>query len=160
MPETSLVVLVIIILLAVGFGLVNGFNDAANAIAPAISTRALSPRNALLIAVVANLAGAATGTMVARTIGKGILVPEAITYTTIVASLMAIIVWGVIATKMGLPISLHHGFIAALAAAGTAVVGGGAVIWVVMGNILAAVGIAPLLGFAGGFDCSVLDFSA
>lgn len=151
MPDLSLILLVIVIVLAVGFGLVNGFNDAANAIAPAIGTRALSPRVALMIAVLANLAGASTGILVAKTIGKGILIPEAITYVTIIASLLSIIVWGYIATTMGLPISLHHGFIAGLAAAGFAVGGSGAVVWHVIGNILSAVAIAPLLGFLGGF---------
>lgn len=151
MPDSSLDVLIIVIVLAIGFGIVNGFNDAANAIAVAIGTRALSPRNALGVAVIANMAGAATGTAVAHTIGKGILVPEVISYTTVIAGLAAIIVWGTLATYLGLPISLHHGFIAGLAAAGLAVAGTKAVVWSVMGRILAAVIIAPSLGFLGGF---------
>jgi len=151
MLDSSLYLLILIIILAIGFGVVNGFNDAANAIAPAIGTRALSPRVALVIAVVANMAGAATGTLVAKTIGKGILVPEVITYSTVIAALASIIIWGTLATYLGLPISLHHGFIAGLAAAGMAVAGSDAVMWSVMQRILAAVGIAPLLGFAGGF---------
>jgi len=151
MADASLGLLVLIVVLAVGFGVVNGFNDAANAIAPAIGTRAVSPRNALIIAVIANMAGAATGTLVAKTIGKGILVPEAITYVTVIAALVSTIVWGTLATRLGLPISLHHAFIAGLAAAGMAVAGGKAVVWAKMQPILAAVGIAPLLGFAGGF---------
>ncbi len=151
MPDASLPLLILIIILAIGFGVVNGFNDAANAIAPAIGTRAISPRNALIIAVITNMVGAATGTLVAKTIGKGILVPEAVTYLTVIAALGSIIIWGTLATYLGLPISLHHGFIAGLAAAGIAVAGSKAVVWGVMERILAAVGIAPLLGFAGGF---------
>jgi len=151
MLDSELCLLILIIILAIGFGVVNGFNDAANAIAPAIGTRALSPRDALIIAVIANMAGAATGIAVARTIGKGILIPEAITYVTVIAALAAIIIWGTLATYLGLPISLHHGFIAGLAAAGMTVAGSEAVVWGVMQRILAAVGIAPLLGFAGGF---------
>ena len=151
MPDSSLGLLILVIVLAVGFGVVNGFNDAANAIAPAIGTRALSPRDAIVIAAFANFAGAATGTAVAHTIGKGILVQEAITYLTVIAALAAIIIWGTLATKAGLPISIHHGFIAGLAAAGMAVAGSEAVVWNVVGWILAAVLIAPLLGFAGGF---------
>jgi len=151
MPDSSLGILILVIVLAVGFGIVNGFNDAANAIAAAIGTRALSPRTALIIAAIANLAGAATGTAVAHTIGKGILVPAAISYETIIAALAAIIVWGALATYMGLPISLHHGFIAGLAAAGVAAVGSQAIVWTVMWRIMAAVIIAPSLGFAGGF---------
>jgi PiT family inorganic phosphate transporter len=151
MADFSLYLFLTIIILAIGFGIVNGFNDAANAIAPAIGSRAISPSHALAIAVVANMAGAATGTLVAQTIGKGILIPEAITYQVIIASLASIIIWGIWATRLGLPISLHHGFIAALASAGLAIEGGKAVVWGVMRSILASVGIAPLLGFAGGF---------
>ena len=151
MPDSSLGILILIIVLAVGFGIVNGFNDAANAIAAAISTRALSPRSALMVAAVANFAGAATGTAVAHTIGKGILVQEAISYPVVIAALASIIIWGTLATYWGLPISLHHGFIAGLAAAGLAVAGSQAVVWNVMYRILAAVVIAPSLGFAGGF---------
>jgi len=155
MPDASLYLFILIIILAIGFGIVNGFNDAANAIAPAIGTRAVSPRNAIIIAAIANLAGAATGTAVAHTIGKGILVPEAITYLTVIAGLISIIIWGTLATYLGLPISLHHGFIAGLAAAGVAVIGSEAVVWNVMQRIMAAVVIAPVLGFAGSFALMV-----
>jgi PiT family inorganic phosphate transporter len=158
MAEPSLWLLLSIIALAIGFGVVNGFNDAANAIAPAVGTRALSPRNALLIAVVANMAGAATGTAVARTIGKGILVPEAITYVTVIAALAAIIIWGTLATYLGMPISLTHGFVAGLAAAGVAEAGGEAVVWSVLGKVLSAVVIAPLLGFTGAFLMMITIF--
>jgi PiT family inorganic phosphate transporter len=158
MPDSSLYLLILIITLAVGFGVVNGFNDAANAIAPAIGTRALSPRDALIVAVVANMAGAATGLEVARTIGKGVLVPEAITYLTVIAALASIIVWASIATYYGLPISLTHGFLSGLAAAGIAVAGSEAVAWNVMGRVLAAVVTAPVLGFIGGFVMMIMLF--
>jgi PiT family inorganic phosphate transporter len=151
MPDNSLVLFILIIALSIGFGVVNGFNDAANAIAPAIGSRSLSPRNALMIAAVANLAGACTGTAVAHTIGKGIIVPEAITFPVVIAALASIVIWGLLATLMGLPISLHHGFIAGLAAAGVAVAGNAAVVWRVMAQIVSAVFIAPTLGFVGGF---------
>jgi PiT family inorganic phosphate transporter len=148
--------LILIIVLAVGFGVVNGFNDAANAVAASIGCRALSPRDAIILAACSNFAGAATGTAVARTIGKGILVPEAISYLTVIAALGAIIVWGSIATYYGLPVSITHGFVAGLAAAGIAVAGTGAVMWGVMQRILASVAIAPALGFVGGFGLMVI----
>ena len=156
MPESPLWPLILIIVLAFGFGMVNGWNDAANAIATVIGTRVLSPRKAVILAAFFNFAGAATGLEVARTIGKGILVPEAITNQTVIAALAAIIIWGALATYRGLPISLHHGFIAGLAAAGMAVAGSDAVVWGVMRRIIAAVGIAPLLGFVGGFGLMVI----
>jgi len=148
--------LILIIALAIGFGVVNGFNDAANSVAASIGSRALSPRNAIILAACSNFVGAATGTAVAQTIGKGILVPEAISYLTVIAGLGAVIVWGSIATYYGLPVSITHGFVAGLAAAGVAVAGSGAVIWGVMQRILASVAIAPALGFAGGFGLMVL----
>jgi len=152
MPDSSLYyLLILIIILAVGFGFTNGLNDAANAIATAIGTRALSPRAAVILASLFNFLGAATGLEVARTIGKGILVPEAISFLTVIAALASVIIWTSLATYHGIPVSLTHGFIAGLAAAGMAAVGSGAVVWGVMGRVLSAVVTAPLLGFAGGF---------
>ena len=155
MPDASLGLLILIITLAVGFGVVNGLNDAANAIATVVSTRVLSPRRAVILAAIANLLGAATGTAVAITIGKGILIPEAISNETVVAALAAVIIWGTVATYYGLPVSLTHSFVAAFAAAGLAAVGSGAINWAVMGKVLASVVTAPVLGFIGGFALMV-----
>ncbi len=152
-------ILIVIIALALGFGVVNGFNDAANAVAPSIGSRALSPRNAIILAGCANFAGAATGTAVAQTIGKGILTEGVILefgYLTVIAALGAIIIWGSIATHYGVPISLTHGFVAGLAAAGIAVAGSGAVVWDIMRRVLISVAAAPALGFAGGFALMVI----
>lgn len=151
MPDPSLLILIPIILFALGFGVVNGFNDAANAIATSIGSRALAPRHALMIAVVFNMLGAATGTAVAQTVGKGVLIPEAITYQTIIAALVAVILWTSLATYLGLPVSLTHGFVAALAMSGIAAVGTNAVNWGIIGTVLSAVITAPVLGFIGGF---------
>jgi PiT family inorganic phosphate transporter len=151
--------LILIIVLAIGFGVVNGFNDAANAVAASIGCRALSPRDAIILAACCNFVGAATGTAVAQTIGKGILVPEAISYLTVIAGLAAVIIWGSIATRYGLPVSITHGFVAGLAAAGAAVAGSEAVIWgwgSRLSQTLLAVAIAPALGFAGGFGLMVI----
>jgi len=151
--------LVLIIALALGFGVVNGFNDAANAVAASVGSRALSPRSAMILAACFNFAGAATGMEVARTIGKGILAPGVISefgYVPVIAGLGAIIVWGSIATYYGVPVSLTHGFVAGLAAAGIALAGTGAVMWGVVQRILISVATAPALGFAGGFVLMVI----
>jgi PiT family inorganic phosphate transporter len=158
MPDSSLVLLILIIAFAIGFGLVNGFNDAANAIAAAIGTRALSPRNAVIMAGCLNFAGAATGLEVARTIGKGILVEGAISNETVIAGLAAVIVWGTLATYWGLPVSITHSFVTGLAAAGAALVGSGAIQWDVMGRVLTSVAAAPILGFIGGFAIMIILF--
>ncbi|MFC1873474.1 anion permease, partial [Chloroflexota bacterium] len=163
MPEASLWLLILIVALAIGFGLVNGFNDAANAIAASIGSRSISPRNAIMIATVTNFTGAATGLAVAKTIGKGILVPEVISNLTVIAAflmviaaLASVIIWGAVATYMGLPVSITHGFIAGLAAAGVAVAGREVVIWGALGKVMSAVVTAPALGFVGGFTLMVL----
>ena len=164
MPDSSLWLLLGIIVLAIGFGVVNGFNDAANAIAASVGSRALSPRNAIIIAAISNMAGAATGTAVALTIGKGILVPEVIlefSYIPLIAALAAVIIWTTLATRYGLPVSSTHGFVAALAAAGIALAGSGAVMWgwsYRLLQTLAAVVTAPVLGFIGGFALMIILF--
>jgi len=154
MPELALLVLVIAA--AIGFGVVNGFNDAANSVAASIGSRALSPRNAIILAAFCNFAGTATGLEVAKTIGKGILVPEAISYLTVIAGLLAVIIWGTIATRLGLPVSISHGFVTGLAAAGIAVAGREAVIWSILQRIGVSVVAAPTLGFIGGFVLMVV----
>lgn len=162
MPESSLIILIAIIVLAVGFAVSNGFNDAANAIATVIGTRSLSPRKAIMMAAIMNLAGAVTGTAVAVTIGKGILTQDVIaefSYIPVIASLAAVIIWTVTATLMGLPVSISHGFVAGLAAAGIALAGPDAVLWGWSSKILStlmAVVTAPALGFASGFILMVI----
>jgi PiT family inorganic phosphate transporter len=152
----ELALLIAVIGAAIGFGFVNGLNDAANAVAGSVGSRAISPRNAIVLAAVLNFAGAATGTAVAVTIGKGILVQEAISYQTVIAGLIAVIIWGAVATRLGLPISVTHGFVSGLAAAGIAVAGWDAVIWNVLERIGSSVVIAPTLGFIGGFVLMVV----
>ncbi len=158
MPDSSLWLLVLVIALAIGFGMTNGFNDAANAIATVIGTRVLSPRNAIIMAAVLNFAGAATGLEVAKTIGKGILAPEALTYLTLIAGLAAAVIWVTLATYYGLPLSVTHSLIAGLAGAGMAVAGGGAIVWNVMERVAASVVAAPVLGFVAGFVLMVALF--
>jgi len=158
MPDSSLVLLLLIVVLAVGFGMANGFNDAANAIAASIGSRALSPRNAIILAAFCTMSGAATGTAVAITIGKGILIQEAISYLTVISGLLAVIIWGTIATYYGLPVSITHSFIAGLAAAGIAVVGGEVIQWGIMQRVLSSVVAAPVLGFIGGFVLMITLF--
>jgi PiT family inorganic phosphate transporter len=151
MPSNALWPLVIVVILAIGLGFVNGFNDTANAIATVVGTRVLSPRTAIILATVLNGLGCLTGVAVARTIGKGILIPQSITYEVCIAGLVSIVLWGVVATLWGLPISLTHGFIAGLAGAGWAIHGFNAVVWSVLLPIIIWVFGAPFLAFLAGF---------
>ena len=155
MPEP--VLLVLVIAAAIGFGVANGFNDAANSVAASIGSRAISPRNAIILAAFCSFAGTATGLEVARTVGKDILVPEAISYLTLLAALVAVIIWVNLASRYGLPVSSSHSLIAGLAGAGIAVTGGAeAVQWHAMQPILISVVSAPALGFVGGFVVLVI----
>ena len=151
MPDVSIFVLVPIIFLAIALAFSNGFNDAANAIATAIVTRAMSPRQAVILAAFFNMLGAATGLAVARTIGKGILIPEAITYSTIIGGVASVVIWTILATLYGVPVSITHGLVAGLAAAGIASTGSEAIVWSVLQRVLTSVIAAPTLGFIGGF---------
>jgi len=161
MPELALLILVIAA--AIGFGVVNGFNDAANSVAASIGSRAISPRNAIILAAFCNFAGAATGQAVAITIGKEILDPATIlrlppvtAFLILIAALATVIIWGSIATRLGLPVSVSHSFVTGLAASGIAVMGWGVVKWDVLERIGASVAIAPALGFIGGFALMVV----
>jgi len=154
----ELALLGVMIAAAIGLGLVNGLNDAANAVAASIGSRAISPRNAVTLAAVLNFTGAATGTAVALTIAAKILAPDAISYVTAISGLVAAIVWGAVATRLGLPVSITHGFVSGLAAAGVAVAGWNAVMWNKIEVIGSSVVIAPVLGFVGGIALMVALF--
>lgn len=150
MPEGS-ALLAAVILLALVFGFTNGLNDAANAIATAVGTRVLTPRAAVATAAVFNFAGAATGTAVAATIGRGIISAEQLTAQILIGALLAIVLWGLFCTRYGIPISLTHGLVAGLVGAGLPSLGWDAIQWDTLVKIVSAVVIAPLMGFAAGF---------
>lgn len=158
--DDSFFLLVLIIIAALGFGFTNGLNDAANAIATAIGSRVLSPRSAVIMAaffnLVGTLSGALLGAYVAKTIGKGIVMPEALTLYTVVAGVVAAIIWVVAATYRGMPLSVSHSLVAGLLGAGIAAAGTGAIVWGIFGKVLLAVIFAPLLGLAGGFGTMVI----
>lgn len=150
MPDPQ-ILLILIITAAVGFGIANGFNDAANSVATVIGTRTLSPRAAIIMAAFFEFAGAATGNAVAITIGKGIIDPEFLTMGIVLSGVMAIIIWAVVTTHYGMPISLTHGLVAGLVGAGMAMGSTKIIIWRTLARLFSAVGFAPLLGFGGGF---------
>jgi PiT family inorganic phosphate transporter len=118
---TTGVVIALLAVLAAEF--VNGWTDAPNAIATVVSTGVMLPRTAILMAVVMNTLGAMSGTAVATTVGQGIVAPSAMTIPAITSSMIAIIAWGTLAAKIGIPVSKSHALLAALAGAGFA--GGG-----------------------------------
>ena len=146
---------ILVIVLAVAFAVINGFNDAANAIATLVSTRGLSPLRAVIMAAIMNFVGAATGVAVAYTIGKGIVAPEFLDYGVMIAALSAVIIWGIVATRLGLPVSISHSFVAGLVGAAIAAAGSASVVWNTFAKVVSSVAIAPALGFAGGLSLMV-----
>ncbi|MFP3714621.1 inorganic phosphate transporter [Isoptericola variabilis] len=150
--EAALVVLVVA--LALGFDYTNGFHDAANAIATSVSTRALTPRVALLMAAVMNFVGALLGTEVAETIAHSIIDLDSQTSHTVLVvvlcALVGAIVWNLITWWFGLPSSSTHSLIGGLVGAGLA--GGLLVYWGnVYDKVVLPMVISPLVGFGLAF---------
>ncbi|HEY1514095.1 MAG TPA: inorganic phosphate transporter [Gaiellaceae bacterium] len=121
--------LVVVIVVALAFDFTNGFHDTANAVATSVSTRALSPRLAVLVAAVANLAGAFVTTAVAKTVGKGIIDLGHVTNQTLLAALLGAITWNLITWWLGLPSSSSHALIGGLVGAALAQAGESGVLW-------------------------------
>jgi len=148
----ELTLLVLAIVAALAFDFTNGFHDTANAIATSVSTRALTPRAAVLVASVANLAGAFATTAVAKTVGKGIIDSNLATTTTVLAALLGAITWNLITWWLGLPSSSSHALIGGLIGAAVAQSGLAGVEWSsVKDKVLIPALIAPVLAFAAGY---------
>jgi PiT family inorganic phosphate transporter len=158
--DDNLALLVIIIVAALGFGFSNGLNDAANAIATAVGSRVLSPRTAIYMAAASNIAGTLSGAFlgayVAKTIGKGIVAPEAMTLAALFSGVLGATIWVLFATRQGIPLSVSHSLVAGILGAGIGAAGTGHIVWGVLTKVFLAVIFAPLLGFAGGFGLMVL----
>ncbi len=110
----------LVLVAALVFEYINGFHDAANAIATVVSTKVLTPRQAIAMAAVFNLLGALAGTAVATTIGKGLVDTSVVTMTTVLCALFAAIVWGLFTWWLGLPSSSSHAIIGGLCGAALA----------------------------------------
>src|SRR5256714_9223054 len=144
--------LVVVIVVALGFDFTNGFHDTANAVATSVSTRALTPRMAVLVASVANLAGAFVTTAVAKTIGKDIVASDIITLKTVLAALLGAIVWNLLTWRLGLPSSSSHALIGGLIGAALVQSGERGVLWHGLAHKVAIPAlVAPLIAFAAAF---------
>jgi PiT family inorganic phosphate transporter len=144
----ELAAIVVLIVVALAFDFTNGFHDAANAIATSVSTRALTPRVALLLAAVMNLVGAFLGTKVASTVGKGIIeAPQGLSGLAVVlAALLGATTWNLITWYFGLPSSSSHALIGGLV--GAALASAGDVKWTgVFEKVIIPMIVSPLVGF-------------
>jgi inorganic phosphate transporter, PiT family len=146
------VLLVAVILVALGFDFTNGFHDTANAIATSVSTRALSPRQAVALAAVANLAGAFITTAVAKTVGKGIIDTGLVTQQTLLAALIGAIAWNLATWYAGLPSSSSHALFGGLIGAALVQSGVDGVQWHGLWEKVVIPGLlSPAFGFVGAF---------
>jgi PiT family inorganic phosphate transporter len=144
--STTLVVVIVVV--ALFFDYTNGFHDAANAIATAVSTRALTPRVALAMAALFNVVGALISTKVAKTIGGGIIdAPTGHSGLAIVlAGLLGAIAWNLFTWYFGLPSSSSHALIGGLI--GGALAGSETVKWHgVVDKVVVPMVVSPLIGF-------------
>lgn len=151
--DNSLLVIIIIVILALGFDFINGFHDTANAIATSISTRALPPKVAVLYAAVLNFIGAVIFSGVAKTIGGSIADPFSVDngLYIVIATLIASIFWNLLTWYYGIPSSSSHTLIGALAGAVIAGAGWDAVNLGGFGKIIAILLLSPIIAFTAGF---------
>lgn len=145
------VMLVLVVFLALAFDYINGFHDTANAIATSVSTRALSPKRAVMMAAVLNLLGALYSTGVAQTIAKDIVSPKFVTQEVVIAALLSATAWNLITWYFGIPSSSSHALIGGMAGAAVAKSGFAILHWQGIGKILAALIFSPIIGMALGF---------
>ena len=143
--------LLCVIVLSVIFDFINGFHDTANAIATSVSTRVLSPRAAIAMATVLNMAGALSGTAVAKTVGAGLVEAACITQITVISALVAAITWDLITWYLSLPTSSSHAILSSIVGAATATAGMGVIIQKGVYKVLLGLVFSPLIGFILGF---------
>ncbi|QED47071.1 inorganic phosphate transporter [Cytobacillus dafuensis] len=148
-----LIITILIVIGALAFDFINGFHDTANAIATAVSTKALKPRHAIILAAVMNFLGAMTFTGVAKTITKDIVDPFTLQNGSLVifAALIAAIFWNLITWYYGIPSSSSHAIIGSIAGAAIAAAGFSALNYSGFLKILQALIFSPIIAFVVGY---------
>jgi PiT family inorganic phosphate transporter len=146
--DHTLILVVVIVAIALFFDFTNGFHDAANSIATTVSTRVLSPKQAVLWAAFFNfIAFLIFGTTVANTVGKGLININVVTMMVILAGLIGTILWNLTTWYLGLPTSSSHALIGGYAGAAIAKAGFSVVTWGGWYKTIAFIFIAPAIGF-------------
>jgi len=149
--QISIYALSVLILLALVFDFMNGFHDAANAIATVVSTGVLKPQTAVAMAAFFNFVAIfVVGLKVATTIGKGTIDPNVVDHYVIFGALVGAIVWNIITWYYGIPSSSSHALIGGLVGSAVAKAGTGALISGGLIKTVVFIVIAPLLGFVLG----------
>lgn len=156
--EWTLIIITIVILLALAFDFINGFHDTANAIATSVSTRALTPRQAILLAASLNFVGALTFTGVAKSIGGGIADPATLEHgmQIVTAALISAIAWNLITWWYGLPSSSSHALIGSLVGAVISSAGFSGINPAGFTKIFMGLILSPIIAFTGGYIIMML----
>ncbi|GKU81629.1 inorganic phosphate transporter [Niallia sp. NCCP-28] len=151
--DTLLLITILIVFCALAFDFINGFHDTANAIATAVSTKALKPRHAIILAAVMNFVGAMTFTGVAKTITKDIVDPFTLNNGSIVllAALIAAIFWNLLTWYFGIPSSSSHAIIGSIAGAAIASSGFSSLNYNGFIKIIQALIFSPIIAFVIGY---------
>jgi PiT family inorganic phosphate transporter len=147
----DLAIVIAVVVVALSFDYTNGFHDAANAIATSVSTRALTPRIALVLAAVMNFVGALLGQQVAHTVSEVITPPDGNHGLVVVlAGLLGAIAWNLITWYFGLPSSSSHALIGGLV--GAAIAAGAVVHWsTILDKVVIPMVASPIFGFLAAF---------
>jgi PiT family inorganic phosphate transporter len=151
MPDSALLLLILIVALGLVFDFINGFHDTANAIATSVATRVLSPGQAVSMAAVLNVVGALTGTAVASTVGKGIVDIEVSTQLLVISAMLSAITWNLITWWYGIPSSSSHALIFSIVGAGVASAGTDAIQIEGVSTVFEGMVFSPVFGFIGAF---------
>jgi PiT family inorganic phosphate transporter len=151
--------LVIVVAVGLAFDFTNGFHDTANYVATWVGTRAMSPRAAVLISAVANLAGAFVTTAVAKTVGKGLVDTSLVTNEVLLAALLGAIAWNLLTWWLGLPSSSTHALVGGLCGAALVKAGTKGVLWHgLWEKVIIPAAASPVIGFLGAFVLVVLIY--
>jgi inorganic phosphate transporter, PiT family len=146
--DTELAVIIFLVAVALFFDFLNGMHDAANSIATVVSTRVLTPLQAVVWAAFFNFAAALFfGVSVANTIGKGIIHTDIVNEQVIFSTLVGAIVWNALTIYLGLPVSSTHALVGGLVGAGLAYGGPDTIIVSGVSKVAIFMGLAPLIGF-------------
>jgi PiT family inorganic phosphate transporter len=155
----------VVICVALMFEYMNGMNDTANAIAPVVSTKVLTPRQAVLLAVITNLMGALAGTAVAKTIASGLVDANVMSSSILVCALLGAILWQLTTWYFAMPSSSSHALIGGLCGSALAAAHGkwDVIVWSIpssvhwwegkglLWKVIIPMVISPITGFALGF---------
>ena len=150
--DNMIVLLITVVVMAIIFDFINGFHDAANAIATVVSTGVLPIRTAVILAGILNFAGAMAGTAVAKTIAQGFADPMVVTQTVVLSALLGACIWNLLTWWWGIPSSSSHALVGGLAGAVVGHAGFSAFHWKALGGkVLVPLVLSPTIGFIAAF---------